>query len=174
MTNNKPILNIKATDKVTHSRRIAIGSLIEVFKAHCGAPEQATVLWPAGSGMVPPFDAREVEIIWTDDELPKKTLDVATETTYGGHPATTPFEEWSKPPVVSKQGVTKEVATGDVQVGDLVMVSNKGASLWAGPYTIRAIEIDHPSKYLANDNSGFRWELARHLTDEERAQIKRI
>lgn len=67
---NKPILNIKATDKVTHSRRIAIGSLIEVFKAHCGAPEQATVLWP-GSGMVPPFDAREVEIIWTDDEATK-------------------------------------------------------------------------------------------------------
>ena len=170
---NKPILNIKATDKVTHSRRIAIGSLIEVFKAHSGAPEQATVLWP-GSGMVPPFDAREVEIIWTDDEATEKTLDFATEPTYGGHPAETPFEEWSKPPFVSKQCVTKEVATGDVQVGDLVMVSNKGASLWAGPYTLRAIEIDHPCKYLANDCSRFRWELARHLTDEERAQIKRI
>ena len=149
---NKPILNIKATDKVTHSRRIAIGSLIEVFKAHCGAPEQATVLWP-GSGMVPPFDAREVEIIWTDDEVPKVSEDK---------------HDFDKPHSFFP------VPTGDVQVGDLVMVSNKGAKLWAGPYTLRAIEIDHPCKYLANDCSRFRWELARHLTDEERAKIKRI
>ncbi len=165
-----PTYYIEKSDKLTHSRTITLENLIELFKEKVGAPETAKVLFNYSLGEL----KRKIEIIWTDDEATEKTLGIPTETTYGGHPAETPFEEWSKPPVVSKQCVTKEVGTGEVQVGDLVMVSNKGASLWAGPYTIRAIEIDHPSKYLVNDNSRFRWGVARHLTDEERAQIKRI
>ncbi len=147
-----PVLNIKATDKVTHSRRIAIGSLLEVFKSHCGAPEQATVLWP-GSGMVPPFDAREVEIIWTDDE--------ATE------------NRQPKNDDNSEEIAQIPVATGEVQVGDLVKVQDFEQYGWS-PDVKLIRKIDLTVSHSFTDYNGANWRFARHLTDEERAQIKRI
>lgn len=163
---SKPVYDIKAIDKATHSRTITLEDLIELFKDHCGAPESAQVLFNYHLGDL----KRKIEIIWTEDAS-KKTLDFATEPTYGGHPAETPFEEWSKPPVVSKQCVTKEVATGDVQVGDLVMVRDESAHRWIGPRVLTTVETEPYRLYRTGD---FGWREARHLTDEERAKIKRI
>ena len=163
---NKPILNIKATDKVTHSRRIAIGSLIEVFKAHSGAPEQATVIWPGSVG-VPPFDAREVEIIWTDDEATKNRQPKNDDNS----------EEIAQIPV----------PTGDVQVGDLVMVrrlfevwdqENSNYKTIVGewlPEIVKEVGEKGGKGHGHFENVPGTISLhTRHLTDEERAQIKRI
>ena len=67
---NKPVIKIKSIVTVTHIKRIQIGELIEVFKAYCGAPEDASVLWP---GPVPPYDKREVEIVWSEKEAVEET-----------------------------------------------------------------------------------------------------
>ena len=59
------------------------------------------------------------------------------------------------------------VATGEVQVGDMVMVRDSDTQSWFGPVLITRIN----SKFFTPLSF---WRQARHLTDEERAQIKRI
>lgn len=63
------------------------------------------------------------------------------------------------------------VATGELQVGDLVMYQPFGTCAWNGPSTLRAVhECD--KNYGVVRGAGL--VRVRHLTDEERAKIKRI
>ena len=65
------------------------------------------------------------------------------------------------------------VATGEVQVGDMVMVSE--GYRWAGPFLLQRIDDDQKCPFwVGGVNALVGWRQARHLTDEERAQIKRI
>ena len=64
------------------------------------------------------------------------------------------------------------VATGEVQVGDLGMFRDNDWQCWYGPAKIDAIHFGGQQPFL--DSLGGWWRQARHLTDEERAQIKRI
>lgn len=168
---SKPVYDIKAIDKATHSRTITLEDLIELFKDHCRAPESAQVLFNYSMGDL----KRKIEIVWTEDAS-KKTLDFATEPTYGGHPAETPFEERSKHPCPPPT-ITIPVATYNVQVGDLVMVRDDNNESWFGPEMLYQIKIcsDRLNYFITGDKiNGYDWRFARHLTDEERAQIKRI
>lgn len=172
---SKPVYDIKAIDRATHSRTITLEDLIELFKDHCGAPESAQVLFNYGLGEL----KRKIEIVWTED-APKKTLDFATEPTYGGHPAETPFEEWRSKHPCPPPTITVPVATYNVQVGDLVMVRDESDQRWVGPMLLTSVDTESFTQYRTNStggngsNGGVDWRFARHLTDEERAQIKRI
>lgn len=169
---SKPVYDIKAIDRATHSRTITLEDLIELFKDHCGAPESAQVLFNYGLGEL----KRKIEIVWTED-APKKTLDFATEPTYGGHPAETPFEEWRSKHPCPPPTITVPVATYNVQVGDLVMVRDTETETWFGPRLVEKIKAsDRSMPYIVGTGArcGEGWRYARHLTDEERAKIKRI
>lgn len=170
---SKPVYNIKAIDKATHTRTITLEDLIELFKDHCGAPESAQVLFNYGLGEL----KRKIEIVWTED-APKKTLDFATEPTYGGHPAETPFEEWRSKHPCPPPTINIPVATYNVQVGDLVMVRDYTLpnDKWRGPFQLREIrKVGGRDKYVVSPEPWTgSWTDVRHLTDEERAQIKRI
>lgn len=152
-------IHIEEIDKVTHSRIITVENLIELFKERCGAPETATVLFEVGLGEL----KRKVEIVWSEDDVPKKPLDIKLPVGNHGQGKTEIVEGWVK---------DYEVATGEVQVGDLVMVSDNGFH-WSGPRTIVGIR-ENDQKYVVGSKPTFAWTCARHLTDEERAQIKRI
>jgi hypothetical protein len=167
-----PTYYIAKSDKVTHSRTITVENLIELFKEKVGAPESAQVLFNYSMGDL----KRKIEIIWTEDAS-KKTLDFATEPTYGGHPAETPFEEWRSKHPCAPPTITIPVATYNVQVGDLVMVRDDNNESWFGPEMLYQIKIcsDRLNYFITGDKiNGYNWRCARHLTDEERAQIKRI
>lgn len=154
-------IHIEEIDKVTHSRIITVENLIELFKERCGAPETAKVLFNYSLGEL----KRKIEIVWSDDDVPKKTLDIIDiKVPLGnhGHGKTEIVEGWVK---------DYEVATGEVQVGDLVMVRGECPHKWIGPRVLTTVETEPYRRYRTGDVG---WRYARHLTDEERAQIKRI
>lgn len=68
------------------------------------------------------------------------------------------------------------VATGDIQVGDLVMVRDDKGECWQGPMLLEKIVPPSHSHYVfvTVGRAIEGWRFARHLTDEERAQLKRI
>ena len=66
------------------------------------------------------------------------------------------------------------VATGEVQVGDLVKVRDSDIEPWIGPVILDEITVDNAFKFQVAFGAWESWKQARHLTDEERAQIKRI
>ena len=66
------------------------------------------------------------------------------------------------------------VATGDVRVGDLVKVRDSDREPWIGPVIIDKITVDNAFKFQVAFGAWASWMQARHLTDEERAQLKRI
>ena len=68
------------------------------------------------------------------------------------------------------------VATGDVRVGDLVKVRDDKGECWQGPMLLEKIVPPSHSHYVfvTVGRAIEGWRFARHLTDEERAQIKRI
>ena len=63
------------------------------------------------------------------------------------------------------------VATGEVQVGDLVMFQPFGDCAWYGPAVLLRSDADEKEFGVAKWHGRYR---VRHLTDEERAKIKRI
>ena len=91
-----------------------------------------------------------------------------------------PKESTPETPAWVKPGsVSYPVATGEVQVGDLVMVKEFGnpRERWSGPFQLRQIvQRGGEDRYVCIDPENWTasWAFARHLTDEERAQIKRI
>ena len=160
---SNPVYNIKAIDKATYSRTITLEDLIELFKDHCGAPEHAQVLFNYSLGEL----KRKIEIVWTED-APKRTLGIPTETTIGCVPGIQ-IQERSETPCPPPT-ITVRVATYNVQVGDLVMVRDSSNQQWVGPRRITTMNQQAPHYRTG----GVDWRFARHLTDEERAQIKRI
>ena len=69
------------------------------------------------------------------------------------------------------------VATGDVRVGDLVMVRDNETETWLGPRLVEKINAPYGCMLYTVGTGARRgegWCFARHLTDEERAKIKRI
>lgn len=94
-----------------------------------------------------------------------------------------PKEDTPETPAWVKPGsVSYPVATGEVQVGDLVMVRDTETESWVGPRLLTRFEPTGRWPYVvgtgARAGEGWRagkgWRFARHLTNEERAQIKRI
>lgn len=167
---SKPVYDIKAIDMATHTRTITLEDLIELFKDHCGAPEHAQVLFNYSLGEL----KRKVEIVWTEDAS-KRTLDFATEPTIGCVPGIQ-IQERSETPCPPPT-ITVPVATYNMQVGDLVMVRDADHSVWVGPMWLTSVDTELFTPYRTNGNGGkggLSWRFARHLTDEERAQIKRI
>ena len=66
------------------------------------------------------------------------------------------------------------VATGEVHVGDLVKVRDSDRVPWIGPVILDEITVDKAFKFQVAFGAWASWTQARHLTDEERAKIKRI
>lgn len=63
------------------------------------------------------------------------------------------------------------VATGELQVGDLVMYQPFGTYDWNGPSILKTV---HECDKNCGEVKGAWLVRVRHLTDEERAKIKRI
>lgn len=74
-------------------------------------------------------------------------------------------------PVSSGWYISYRVATEEMQVGDLVMYQPFGTCAWYGPSPLKT---GHECDKNCGAVKGAGLVRVRHLTDEERAQIKRI
>ena len=145
MNNTTPTTKV-IKDVLLRKMSVQLHEVLRKFAKDNGATENFVV-------KVTPDE--KVEFSW---EIDKKTFDDA--------PAPEPQYD-------SSHRVYR-VATGDVQVGDLVKVRDSGREPWIGPVILDKITVDNAFKSQVAFGAWASWTQARHLTDEERAQIKRI
>lgn len=165
---SKPAYKIEKIDNITRSRKITIEHLIESFKATVGAPEEATVLFEFPVTQ----RGRTVEVIWSEkDPSSKSEFETAKEEIdHLIEKIDMNFEGKVRKPV-EPEARTYPVATGGVQVGDLVMVRDYDSESWMGPTILTQIIDIGRGPYATIVAT---WKQARCLNDKERAQIKRI